>query len=92
MAASTKETNVQSKSAHNWSVGIDLGTTYSCVGVWRDDHVEIIPNLNGNRVTPSCVSFGTGSGSDGLAYAYLPPHIFFQRCRFATYLNLNVPT
>jgi heat shock protein 1/8 len=71
------------------AIGIDLGTCYSCVAVWKNNRVEIIPNDLGNRKTPSYVAFNEthrliGDGAMGQT-AMNPTNTVFGELRSSIY-------
>lgn len=55
------ESNSESKNIEDIIIGIDLGTTNSCVSIWRKNNLEIIPDKYGNRTIPSVVAFTSNS-------------------------------
>ncbi len=68
-------------------IGIDLGTTYTCVGVVRQGKVEIIPNQLGHKSTPSSIAFGPNEVAPKIGMpaknqaAFTPSNTFFDMKR-----------
>lgn len=76
------------------AIGIDFGTTYSCVGVWQHDRVVIIANDQGNKTTPSLVAFTDTGRLIGDAaknqLAMNPVNTVFGMILYFVFLNVNL--
>ena len=69
--------DVPQKSIDEYIVGIDLGTCTSCVGIWRNNTFEVIPDEHGNRTIPSVVAFTNRStyiGYEAKNQIHINPH------------------
>lgn len=72
------------------AIGIDLGTTYSCIAVWKHNGIDIITNDQGNRTTPSCVAFNNteqllGDGAKN-QIAKNPTNTLFSQFNYNSYV------
>jgi len=65
-----------------YSIGIDLGTTYSCCAIYKDGNVNIILNDDGQRTTPSIVSFSNGERIVGRKLSTAPENSIYCAKRF----------
>jgi L1 cell adhesion molecule like protein len=76
------------------AIGIDLGTTYWCVGVFQHGKVEIIANDQGNRTTPSCVAFTGTERLFGEAAKYQmdvnPSNTIFGMSKIKHHSDINI--